>query len=78
MEAGSVRLVFFGALRGGGVLIDKPREIELYTCNKYPLKLTNEEIVLCNAPNFCDSETKQRRHCTKVKVIIQAAPGSGT
>ena len=58
-------------------MADKPREIELYTCNKYPLKLTSEEIVLCNAPNFCDPETKQRRRCTKVKVIIQAVPGPG-
>ncbi|MGQ9778655.1 MAG: hypothetical protein ACUVRM_02090 [Bacillota bacterium] len=56
---------------------EKPREIELYTCNKYPLKLTAEEVTLCNAPDFCDPETKQRRRCMKVKVIIQTSPGSG-
>ena len=51
---------------------DKPREIELYICNKYPIKPGAEEITFCNAPQYCDEETKQRRHCTKVKVIIPA------
>ena len=48
---------------------DKPCEIELYTCNKYPLHQEGDEVHLCNAPAYCDTETKLRRRCTKVKVI---------
>ena len=53
---------------------DKPREIELYFCNKYPLVTDSEEVTFCNMPQYCDEETKQRRHCTKVKVILPNTP----
>ncbi|MGE5551334.1 MAG: hypothetical protein ACM3ZC_12515 [Bacteroidota bacterium] len=48
---------------------DKPREIELYTCNKYPLQKEGDEVILCNAPSYCDAETKLRRRCAKVKIV---------
>ncbi|MGE5527521.1 MAG: hypothetical protein ACM3X6_00040 [Patescibacteria group bacterium] len=49
---------------------EKPREVELYCCNKYFLRTDAEEVVFCNAPQYCDPETRQRRHCVKVKVVI--------
>lgn len=53
---------------------DKPREIELYICNKFPLAMDKETVTLCNAPHFCDPETRQRRRCVKLKVIITGSP----
>lgn len=53
---------------------DKPREVELYICNKFLLKLDQEAVTFCNAPQFCDAETRRRRHCTKVKVVILSSP----
>ena len=49
---------------------DKPREIELYFCNKFPLKLDQETVTFCSAPQYCDTETRQRRHCIAVKVVV--------
>ncbi len=49
---------------------DRPREIELYTCNKYAPQRNAEEVTFCNAPQYCDNETRRRRHCAKVKVVI--------
>ena len=49
---------------------DKPREFELYICNKFPLKLDQEIVTFCNAPQQCDSETRQRRRCVGIKVVV--------
>lgn len=47
------------------------KKIEFYTCNKYFLDLSKEEIVLCNAQVFCDDETRARRKCQKVILTIE-------
>ena len=51
-----------------------PNEFEYYTCNVHPINPGAEEITLCNALQYCDPETRSRRRCTKVVVIISKDP----
>lgn len=44
---------------------------EFYICNKYTFNPNKEEIVLCNNSAYCDSATKERRHCTKVVLLVE-------
>ena len=52
-----------------------PREIEVYMCNKYLFDQSKEEVIFCNAPQYCDPETKARRHCLRIKIIFPPTSG---
>jgi|GEM_PF-1928938 hypothetical protein len=47
------------------------QRFEFYICNKYFFDPEKEEILLCNNSSYCDPDTKERRRCKKVVLILE-------
>lgn len=48
------------------------KKIILYTCNKYYLDLSRDEVLLCNGYTFCDEETRARRRCKQLILTLES------